>query len=379
MVVSDPIKGQPLLIDLVGVENESSAERALSYMKDVKKIIPDIVVSDFSPSLLAAVANVYGEEKIAIDPFHVMQELNRAIESDLIHYKKHYYNNERKEINKLLEEVVGLQNSFKENQSIPSYWKKKISKPSENHIKCFQCYQITIKILSLFKLKNSVDFMRKLSALLLVLRISLDISEVAFALSLIDMFPLNEASEKRVLKIKNALFQKLKTLYRDKRKPLDEEEKDFNKTRAIIFFQPEKLEDKRFPKRISQLDSFLSSHPLLLPYRELTLRVGSIYRLPLIEVLDSLVDDIETHPDWGEKLHTTIKTFKKFRPSVLRFRELFLKYPNLPKRARCNTEYINNPIRSFFSAGSYLKKRSRIMNELKLHYGCTVRNFVEVL
>jgi len=64
---------------------------------------------------------------------------------------------------------------------------------------------------------------------------------------------------------------------------------------------------------------------------------------------------------------------------ILRFREFFLKHPDLPKQCRANTEYLNQKFKEVFRSGLYLKGWGRIENELRLQMGGEIRNFLPAL
>jgi hypothetical protein len=232
---------------------------------------------------------------------------------------------------------------------------------------------VIIQICSLFNETDFQMFFNQLQSLLLQLRQSRDFAELAFAMAIQELLPKRSLTIKGINRLRMALLTKLKTFCRDIRKPIDMDEKEFNKTRKVLFFQPERLIDPRFPKRQSMLDTLLTKHPALDVYRVLTLRVGSIYRLPLADISDQLIDGIDIQESWGDRLVTAITTFKKFKPAILRFREFFQNNPSLPKRSRCNTEYVNGPIRRIFASGAYLKNHNRIKNELRVHFSCDVR------
>ncbi len=76
---------------MVGVENHENARRSLENFQKKSSHPPEMIVTDFAPGLLSAVNDVFGPHSTAIDPFHVMQELNRAIDQDLVQFRKIYF------------------------------------------------------------------------------------------------------------------------------------------------------------------------------------------------------------------------------------------------------------------------------------------------
>ena len=81
---------------MVGVENNENTLRTLGYAKKKYKLNPKIVTSDFSPNLISPICEIFGEEVLQIDGFHVMQELNIGIRRDLLDFRnKHFKRNIR--------------------------------------------------------------------------------------------------------------------------------------------------------------------------------------------------------------------------------------------------------------------------------------------
>ena len=131
-------------------------------------------------------------------------------------------------------------------------------------------------------------------------------------------------------------------------------------------------------ERARLLTKFLNSYPELNSYRELTLTIGSIYRLPLNLIHENIIDDLIPKRNWGSELQACIKTFKRKSGAIFRFVDFFKQNPDLPKRTRANMEYQNRPVKQIFRSGNNLKSMPRIENELRLHLGGQVRNMLEV-
>ena len=94
---------------MVGVENMANITNSLKYAKEKLSIAPEIIVHDLSPNILAAVKDVFSESHSAIDPFHVMQELNRAIMKDLSKYQRKNYGDQIKKLINLRDMVIKYQ------------------------------------------------------------------------------------------------------------------------------------------------------------------------------------------------------------------------------------------------------------------------------
>ena len=93
----------------MGVENQQNIANSLRYAKETMNIHPEIVVHDLSPNIFAGVAEVYGSDTSAADPFHVMQLVNRAIQKDLGRYHRRKYGKKIDGLKKLRKLICSLQ------------------------------------------------------------------------------------------------------------------------------------------------------------------------------------------------------------------------------------------------------------------------------
>lgn len=100
------------------------------------------------------------------------------------------------------------------------------------------------------------------------------------------------------------LLKKLKTVYVEARHSLQSAQVKFSKARWVLFYQPERVT----PERARLLFRLLAQYPELQPYRDLTLRVGSIYRLPLAEVKPEIIDGLVARDDYGPEVRAAIAT-----------------------------------------------------------------------
>jgi len=346
---------------------------ALSYTKSILGINPDIVVHDLSPNIFSAVSKVYGSEKSAVDPFHVMQDLNRAIRKDISRFQNRRFGKELKEFKKLRNFINNIQKEFP--ISINSIQiLQKLPLCEINHTNSVQCRKITQKMLELLCIQDRQQFFQEIRKYIEDLKND-DFLEIStFAINIEEKFPKRVTTEKAYNRTVKEVLKKLKTLYLSFRKPIEKEKKSFNKKRWAIFYQPEKLT----VKRAQLLIKLLKTYPELESYRELTLTIGSIYRLPKNMIHENLINDLVLQPNWGPELHACISTFKRQSPAIFRFRGFFEKNPDLPKRCRSNMEYNNVGVKQIFRSGKYLKRMARIENELKLHLGGQVRNLINV-
>jgi hypothetical protein len=166
--------------------------------------------------------------------------------------------------------------------------------------------------------------------------------------------PARLRTEKGVIRVKRAILIKLKALYLGFRTVLGAEITDFAKDHWVIFFQPKHVKGERKER----LERFLNQYPELRIYREMTLQVSAIYRLPIEEIDDHEIVDLEIRPFFSEKLRTAIQTLKKYAMQIYRFVDVFKQYPGLPKRCRATMEWYNTRFKTPFKAGNNLRKKN---------------------
>lgn len=357
----------------MGIENAENAESSLNYVKEELGADPEIIIHDFSPNLIKATCSVFGAEKMGIDPFHVMQMLNRAIRKELNHFRKENFAAEEKELIELRGYISSIQRELKDLGA--EYLKNppKLPDINKNHKISKKCCDFTSEILGLLTKECTVhEFYDTLRSFLSEARGGEDLSILSYVLSIEEKLPKKRPSDKFYLRTLSELLKKLKTLYSENRIPIEDEKKRFSRQSWSIFFQPEKLTDKR--KGI--LDEFLETYPSLSCYRDLTLRIGSLYRLPLESIISEIIFGIEADKNWGDELKACIDTFKRYHAAILRFQDFYNRNPDLPKRCRANMEYRNTGIKKVIGSGNNLKSVTRISNEIQLQFGGIVRDLL---
>ncbi len=356
---------------MVGVENATTMTNTLIHAKENLNIIPEIIVHDLSPNILAAVKNVFSEDHSAIDPFHVMQELNRAIMKDLSRYQRKIYSDRINKLTNLRDMVT----KYQKQKITFGEWESQLNEDDfrdELDINILLCCSITSELLQTLEIQDNLIFFEILRQNINYYKQDYHPEVIQLAIQLESKLPKRTTSDKACIRVKSEVLRKLKSFYLGFRKPITKEKIRFNKQRYVLFYQPENLTEKR----IEILNEFLSDHPNLNQYRDLTLHVGSIYRLPQNQIHNELIADIHISSKWGDKLKACMKTFKKNVKAILRFREFFENHPELPKRCRANMEYSNPRVKQIFRSGKNLKSMNRIQNELKLQIGGEVRNLL---
>jgi hypothetical protein len=309
--------------------------------------------------MMGAIREVFGEEVLGIDPFHVMQELNNGIRRDLLDFRNCRFRSESKELFALRDWVCSIQEMVDEKVAFPLALASAgpLPAPVSSHGSSCLCAQVTGALIEILKLETPDSFF---SALVKVLdRKEDNPNEIvrAFVESVQATIPETQRTGKGMSRVKQAILKKLKAMYLGFRTLLDEESTAFYKDHWVIFFQPKHMT----AARQERLDAFLARYPELNVYRSMTLQVGEIYRLPPDQIDGHQIHDLEENKAFSDRLNTAIGTLKKNAASILRFVDLFKKHPMLPRRCRANTEWYNMKFKRPFKAGNNLVKRERLL------------------
>lgn len=245
-------------------------------------------------------------------------------------------------------------------------------KVKPEHVSSSKCANFTSKILELLRITVPNQFFQELQEVLKEIEGSGD-PESNFFNAICRATPKKRFTEKGMLRVKKELLKKLKTFYIELRKPIDEESAQFHHSSQVIFFQPENLT----LKREERLTSLLTCHPELNRYREMTLLVGEISRLPLDEIDGHQIKDLEEDPSHSKKLNAAIRTIKKHEENILRFVEYFKQNPGLSKAQRSNMEFYNKKFKEPFESGNNLLKKERVLGRLNTQLSGKVEWFLE--
>lgn len=337
-------------------------------------VCPDLITCDFSPNLISAITQVYSAEVIQIDLFHVMQELNRGIRADLLLHRERQFDAERRELRSLRNWINSIQKTMLEGNTF-SISLQLIGAPPKidpSHELSMNCLAFTLKVVEILKLNVPGEFFRELQTFFGDLEPLIE-PLVTLSNGIVKKIPKKRFTEKGMLRIKKEVLKKLKTYYLRFRKPIDEESMQFYHDFHIIFFQPENLTQKR--KEL--LESFLTAHPNLSIYRNMTLLLGELSRIPPKEIDGSQIDDLHEDPSFSKKLNTAIKTIRKYRSHILRFVELSKKGANLLRAQHSNMEYHNKTFKEPFKSGNNLLKRERVLGRLNTQLSGKIEWFLE--
>jgi len=358
---------------VVGVENHENVERTLADAKRMFELRPIIVTTDLSPNMIAPVRRVFGEEVVQIDGFHVMQELNKSIRRDLLDFKYREFKAPIRALNAFRRWIKTIQNKI---QNAPATVSREIKKgpPINNtHPVITDCRTITKLILQPLTLTDPKKFKERLEKLLKRLKRDSRNSIQALVKALTEKMPKRPLTKKGMKRLQIELLKRIKKIYLEERTKLEAARSQFHKDHWILFFQPEKMTETR----TTRLQEFLTKYPQTKEYHELTRQVGSIYRKP-VELIDGTeIDNLTIKPYYSEQLQTTLKTLKKFKQEILRFKNVFQANPHLSKACRANMEYYNQRFKAPFQNGLNCTKPTHLLAKLTLQLGCKVRFFVE--
>lgn len=337
-------------------------------------VFPGLITCDFSPNLLGAITQVYGKEVIQIDLFHVMQLLNKGIKVDLKQYREKRFDAERRDLRCLRNWVNSIQKRVKDGLEFSIILKVAGHPPKvkSEHGSSSKCVLLISKVVELLKITTPTLFFQELKEVLKELE-NLDGPQSEFSAAMFKTMPKKRFTKKGVLRVKKELLKKLKTCFLAFRKPIDEESVQFHYSSQVLFFQPENLTLKREERLIS----LLTCHPELLKYREMTLLVGEISRLPLDEIDGHQIRDLEENASFSKKLNAAIRTIKKHERNILRFVEYFKENPELTKAQRSNMEFYNKKFKEPFESGNNLLKKERVLGRLNTQFSGKVEWFLD--
>jgi len=317
---------------------------------------------------------VYGENVIQIDLFHVMQLLNNGIKADLLKYREKRFDAERQELCSLRNWVNSIQKIVNDVRdfSIALRIIGNLPEVKSTHKSSSKCAKLTSEVLELLRLDAPTQFFKELREFLNGLNGTND-QLANFSNNMLNVMPKKRFTEKGMLRVKKEILKKLKTYYLELRKPIDEESVQFHHNFHIVFFQPEKLTLKRKEK----LASFLTLHPELKKYREMTLLVGELSRLPYDKIDGHQIEDLRESPLYSNKLNTAIRTIKKQEANILRFVDFFKQNPELSKAQRSNMEFHNKKFKEPFESGNNLLKKERVIGRLNTQLSGKVEWFLD--
>ena len=303
-----------------------------------------------------------------------MQLLNNGIKADILQYREKRFDAERRELRSLRNWINAIQKIVNDGQNFSIALKSAGTLPEvkSTHKSSSKCAKLTSEVLCLLRLNVPTQFFQELREFLNGLNGTSD-QQANFSDTMFNVMPKKRFTEKGMLRVKKELLKKLKSFFLELRKPIDEESVQFHHDFHVIFFQPENLTLKREEK----LSSLLIGHLELKKYREMTLMVGEISRLPPDEIDGHQIKDLEEDPTHSKKLNAAIRTIKKHEADILRFVEYFKKNPELSKAQRSNMEFHNRKFKEPFESGNNLLKKERVLGRLNTQLSGRIEWFLD--
>ena len=347
---------------MVGIENNINVLNTLKIIKEKYNINPAIITCDFSPNIIGPICEVFGEEKLQIDGFHVMQELNRGIRTDILNYKKKMFVSEIQDLKFFRKWLSKVQKNYQKTGTFDYDLETLTKNVDSTHVCSSNCLNVITSIFNLFKDELDPFFQMKLKEHLLNLKNQLDDNVYLFSNTILEALPKRELTDNGIFRIKILIIRKLKSLFVIFRLALEQEIKQFNKNYWIIFCQPETMT----VKQNELLEQVLSKYKALKEYRNMTLSIGELYRKEISEITGSQIDNLVLKNYYSEKLKSAIKTIKKYKFSIIRFVTTFKNKPKVAKVCHSSMEHLHNKVKLPFKFGYNRCKLETVTNKLQI-------------
>ena len=265
IIIGDQTRRRPILVDVVGIENATNVKNSLNYAKQKFNLNPTIITTDFSPQVIGPVCEVFGKEKLQIDGFHVMQELNNGIRRDLLDYRRKYFQNEIRELISLRNSVSSFQSTYKTTKTLNKNQLFNLPSISSTHQRAYQCLQTVKGLLTISTTCDTELFAKRLKRYVTKLENEDPDFFKDFSQSIKKAYPKRVLTEKGRQRLTNEILKRFKSLFLDSRSLLEQKSLEFYKNHWILFFQPENMTKKRQ----QCLVQFLSIYPSLQEYRDM--------------------------------------------------------------------------------------------------------------
>lgn len=356
----------------MGVENFENACRALVAIKEKAPIDPFIITCDFNPALVAAIKAIFPTSAVQIDGFHVMQELNNGIRSDFKQYRGQQYREEIVDLLALRSYLNALQEARERAGVLTLASIPPLKEINPSHSRAHLCRDVVKLLLPFLTEQNPSSFFIAFDEELKnLLKQHGDLLQ-EFCSALRSKCPKRKFTTKGLERVQVELLKKLKTLCLRFRTPLKEKAREFSKKQFFLLLQPEKLT----PTVVALIEEFLAQHPTLRKYREMTIKIGEIYRTPYQLVDGHQIDALGEKKQYSTKLNAAIATLKKYKSEIVAFARVFREHPELEKSCRANMEWLNKRVKAPFKTSLNRQKLDHVINRMQLQLGGDVRNFI---
>jgi hypothetical protein len=193
--------------------------------------------------MIGGISDVFGENVVGIDGFHVMQELNNGIRRDLLDFRDDRFKKEIRELHAMRDWVSCVQGKIDDGLRASTAIKKTGTFPriEPNHRSCKVASDFTSRVGRLFKYNDPSKFFHNVS-LFLDKNAKNECEQVKqFVQDVRTALPHLRFTDKGRFRVQNVLFKKLKALYLDFRAKFEVENTTFYKDHWALFFQPERV------------------------------------------------------------------------------------------------------------------------------------------
>lgn len=153
---------------------------------------------------------------------------------------------------------------------------------------------------------------------------------------LLDRLPKNGLTEKNLKYYRQKVKGALSLVMRQFRQQLEQDHKEFNKVKFVLFKRPENLSSYES----AFLARYLKKYSEFCKYRQLSMRISNIYHDPPDKLTPSIIEEIDLWEGAHSELEHAIKTLKKNVDKIFNFLPFYSKrkYKKYAKISRVSPE-----------------------------------------
>ncbi len=291
-----------------------------------------------------------------------MQLLNRAVKKDMIRFQKKFFGKALKEIRECYKLSTSVEKTSKIKRNLPKTFKSEAARISSSQLQL---------LVNLFNHDDLGAFKKAFSKTLDEMFTSKNKMNQRFGTELIERMPSNGFTVKNLKYFKKSAFIAHRKVLRSFRLEIEEKKGEFRRHRAHVLTQPENLDEESE----KELRIFLDEYPEIKGLRNLVLRVGSIYRIPLDQIDEKLLLNLKEPRRACDELKAALKTIKKRAAEILAFKNFITSDKELSRKKsiRANNEHVMRKIKQV-NRSHYGFRSARVTRTwLESRLGCPVR------
>jgi transposase len=299
-------------------------------MKKFLPYDPKMVITDFSPSLMAPIKKVFPNAELGHDYFHTAKLLNKGMLKELSRVQRKEYSSKIAEFNKF------------RNLTILAEEKKSLSKMSSTVPFLKSAITLYGRIFSIYISKSLDEFRQKWIKFKIYCTTHKIDAWLKITSEIEDKCPACGFTSKNFKKFGKMLCQKWRAYIRTKRIELEKEKGEFSRAKYHILRNPRNMTS--YHKR--KLRKALKKFPFLREYRQVIVKFHHQFNLkedsnPSLNFLKTIIKK-DTHP----RLCSAVNTLIKEKDGIFKYREILKKYPHLKKgkSIRSNHEQLNRKV-----------------------------------